>query len=93
MCALFSAYILTLYFLQEFRLHYTHGDPYFYTLFVMCALFSAYILTLYFLQEFRLHYTHGDPYFYTLFVMCVVLILLGFLVIYSFCFVWVMKVR
>lgn len=42
-------------------------------------------------EEFRLHYTHGDPYFYTLFVMCIVLILLGFLVIYSFCFVWVMK--
>jgi hypothetical protein len=39
-----------------------------------------------------MHYTHGDPYFYTLFVMCIVLILLGFMVIYSFCFVWVMKV-
>lgn len=42
-------------------------------------------------EEFRMHYAHGDPYFYTLFVMCIVLILLGFLVIYSFCFVWVMK--
>ncbi len=39
-----------------------------------------------------MHYSHGDPYFYTLFVMCIVLTLLGFLVIYSFCFVWVMKV-